>query len=75
MAKAALSVLEEKFTLYLSLVCVPSLASQGWGRCFIHRLESLVSGEEETNYRSSFLACDPALPVLRERVILVETGR
>jgi hypothetical protein len=31
MAKAALSILEEKFTLYLSLVCVPSLTGQGEG--------------------------------------------
>ncbi len=60
-------------------VFVPGLCTffdkPGWGWCFIHRLESLVCGEEETNYRSSFLACEPALPVLRERVILVETGR
>ncbi len=35
---------------------------------FIHDLESLACGEEETNSRSSFLACDPTLPVLRERV-------
>jgi hypothetical protein len=34
------------------------------GGVFIHDLENLACGEEETNYRSSFLACDPTLPVL-----------